>query len=194
MNYAIGQSIQRKEAWNKVTGRAQYVNDLPAQGTLSARLLTSPHAHARILNIDTGPAWAVAGVKAVLTGSDCSLLFGILLRDRPALAVNVVRYAGEPVAMVVATDEQAAELAVRCISVKYEPLPVVLKPSDALTAEATPIHPQLGDYRKAVTDIHPEAGTNIASRYLMRKGDPQTAFSKCDVVVSKHFFLPPSGI
>jgi CO/xanthine dehydrogenase Mo-binding subunit len=176
----------------KVTGQAKYTDDLPAPGFLCARLLTSPHAHARILGIDTAPALAVDGVKAVVTGPDCAKLFGVLLQDRPALAVGKVRYAGEPVAIVVAIDEPAAQRAVRCIRVEYEPLPVMPTPSESTAPGAFLIHPDLPGYKKMMADIHPEEGTNIASRYRIRKGDPATAFACSDVVVSQRFALPPS--
>ena len=95
----IGVSVRRKEAWDKVTGRALYAGDLPVAGALCARILTSTHAHAKILKIDTSAALAAPGVKSVVTGEDCPLLFGPTLQDRPALARDVVRYAGEPVAL-----------------------------------------------------------------------------------------------
>ena len=193
MNIAIGQSIHRKEAWDKVTGHAQYADDLPIAGTLAARLLTSPYAlNARIINIDTGEALNVQGVKTVIIGSDIRLLFGVLMYDRPALAIDKVRYAGEPVAMVVALDEPTAELAVRKIYVNYEPLPAVLRPSQALSAGAPLIHQQVNGYKKVMTDIYPEAGTNIASRYKIRKGDPKAGLEQSDVIVEQRFFLPPS--
>jgi len=192
LRYAIGQSLPRKESWDKVSGRAKYTADLPATGTLFARLLTSPYAHARILKIDTSRAEAIEGVKAVITGSDCPWLFGIMLRDRPALALDRVRYAGEPVAMVVAADEATAELGVRAISVEYEPLPFVIRPSEALAEGAVLLHPQSASYQTAVDEVYPEAGTNIASRYMIRKGDVKTAFSSCEVVIGARFFLPPS--
>ncbi|HWQ78632.1 MAG TPA: xanthine dehydrogenase family protein molybdopterin-binding subunit, partial [Anaerovoracaceae bacterium] len=192
LNTAIGKSIQRKEAWDKVTGKAQYTDDLPMAGMLSARLLTSTFAHARILRVDTSKALAVAGVKAVLTGADFSELFGSLVQDRPALARDVVRYAGEPVAMAVAQDEFTAEKAVRLIEVEYEQLPVILTPSQSLADGAVLIHDQPGGYKKVMTDIYPEAGTNIASRYRIRKGDAAKAFGRCDAIVRQHFFLPPS--
>lgn len=192
INTAIGKSIQRKEAWDKVTGKAQYTDDLPAIGILSARLFTSTCAHARILNIDISNALAVKGVKAILTGAECPELFGPLLQDRPALARDVVRYAGEPVALVVAKDGPTAEQAVRQIQVDYERLPVILTPSQALAKEAPVVHTQIDGYKKVLTDIYPEAGTNIASRYRMRKGNTADAFKRSDVIVEKHFFLPPS--
>ena len=69
-------------------------DDFLSVGMLTARILTSPYAHARILKIDTTQAWNVSGVKAIITGKDCSALFGVLLQDRPALAIDKVRYAG----------------------------------------------------------------------------------------------------
>lgn len=109
MNTSIGKSVQRKDAWDKVTGKAKCTDDFSTVGILNARLLTSTCAHARILNIDVSGALGVSGVKTVLTGADCPELFGPLVLDRPALARDVVRYAGEPVAIVVAIDEPTAE-------------------------------------------------------------------------------------
>jgi len=189
---SIGKSIWRKEAWDKVTAIAKYTDDLPATGVLSARLLTSTHAHAKIKKIDVSKALAVPGVKSVLTGKDCPVLFGPLLQDRPALARDVVRYAGEPVALVVAQGEAAAEKAVRLIEVEYEPLPFVLTPSQALAEGAVLVHGRPDGYRKTVTDVYPEAGTNIASRYKIRKGNVEEAFARCEAIVHERFSLPPS--
>ncbi len=188
----IGSSVQRKEAWDKVTGKAAYTDDLPFVGMLSARLLTSIHAHAQILNIDTSAALTAPGVKAVVTGADCPLFFGPLLQDRPALARDVVRYAGEPVAMVVARTEPEAEEAARRIRVDYAPLPIVLMPSEAVKPGAPLVHQKVNGYRKVMKDVYPEAGTNIASRYRIRKGAPERAFPACDAVVRRRFSLPPS--
>lgn len=192
MNLAVGKSIERKDAWDKVTGKAQYTDDLPVAGVLSARLLTSTCAHGFIHRIDISKALAVRGVKSILTGADCPELFGPLILDRPALARDVVRYAGEPVALVVAQDEPTAETAVRMIEVEYVPLPLVLTPSQALADEAALVHSQSNGYKKVTTDLYPEAGTNVASRYKIRKGDVQQAFTRCAVVVQHRFSLPPS--
>ncbi len=192
MNTAIGRNVQRKDAWEKVTGKAFYADDLPSVGILSARLLTSTQAHARITKIDISGALALKGVKSVLTGNDCPELFGPLLQDRPALAQGVVRYAGEPVALVVAQDEYTAEEAVRLINVSYEPLPIVLTPSQALALGAPLVHDKANGYKKVMTDVYPESGSNIASRYHMRKGTTAEAFLRCEAVVEQRFFLPPS--
>lgn len=192
MYATIGNSIQRKEAWEKVTGKAQYTEDLPVTGLLSARLLTSTCAHGIIERIDISKALAIPGVTSILTGDSHSELFGPLVLDRPALAQQVVRYAGEPVALVVAKDEPTAEQALRLIEVEYTPLPVVLTPSEALAKDAILVHKNAAGYKKLLTDLYPEAGTNITSRYQIRKGDVQQALSRSNIVVQQRFSLPPS--
>jgi len=185
-------NIHRKEAWDKVAGRAKYADDLPAAGHLCARLLTSMRAHALILSIDATKALALPGVKAVLTGADCDSLFGPLLQDRPALAHGVVRYAGEPVAMAVAVDEPTAEAAVRLIEVEYRELPALLTPAQSLAPGAAVIHEGLVDYKRVLPDVRPEPGTNVAARHRIRKGDVKAALEGCAAVIEKRFFLPPS--
>ena len=180
------------EAWEKVTGKAIYTDDLPTVGLLSARLLTSTRAHARIISIDVSGAVLSPGVRAVVTGADCPEHFGPLVLDRPALARDVVRYAGEPVAMVVALTEWEAEEAVRKIRVAYEPLPAVLSPSAALLPGAPLVHEKIDGYRKVKQDVAPEAGTNVASRTRMRKGNVERTMGECDVVITQRYALPPS--
>lgn len=193
MNTAIGKNVQRKDAWDKVTGKAKYTDDFPTTGFLAARLLTSTYAHARILNIDISAALELKGVKTVLTGADCSELFGPLVQDHSALARDIVRYAGEPVALVVAMDKATAERAVKLIKVNYEPLPFVLTSSEAIADGAPLVHKQVNGYKKVLTDIYPEVDSNVASRYRMRKGNVTKAFERCDKIVERDFFLPPSG-
>lgn len=192
MEFIVGTNVQRKESWDKVTGKAEYTDDLPQVGMLSARLLTSTVAHGKIRNMDTSKALALEGVCAVLTGDQYRELFGPLVLDRPALARDVVRYAGEPVALVVAKDESTAEKAVRMITVEYDAMPCVLTPTEALSENAVFVHPKVNGYKKLMTDIYPEAGTNIASRYKIRKGNAEEVLAKCDVVVQKRFTLAPS--
>ncbi|MGI6240016.1 MAG: xanthine dehydrogenase family protein molybdopterin-binding subunit [Christensenellales bacterium] len=192
MDGASGRGAQRKEAWDKVTGRAMYADDLPAPGALCARLFTSTHAHARIVSVDVRRARAAPGVKAVIIGADVPELFGPLLKDRPPLARDVVRYAGEPVAIIVALSAPEAEDALRLIDIEYAPLPHVMKPSEAIAAGAPILHEKLASYKTVVTDVHPEPGTNIAGAYRIRKGDAARAFFTCDAVIERAYSLPPS--
>lgn len=188
----IGQDHHRKEAWEKVTGTAVYTDDLPITGTLCARVLTSPHGHARIVGIDTSQAEALEGVKAIVTGQNSGILCGAVLKDRPPLAQGVTRYAGEPVALAVAVDEFTADCALRLIQVSYEPLPCVFRPSDALAPGAPILHPQLGEYFCTVDDIYPQPGTNLCAAYPVRKGDMQAGWAAAAVTVDQSFYLPPS--
>ncbi len=192
MGSAVRLNIKRKEGWDKVTGKAKYTDDLPIAGYLTARLLTSPHAHAKIVNINTIHAWGVKGVKAIITGLDLTNLSGVVLQDRPLLAKDVVRYAGEPVAMVVAVDEAAALSAIRLITVEYEVLPHVLTPRAALNPDAPILHRDLGTYKRLVKDVYPQAGSNICGQYHIRKGDMAAGWAASEAVVEESVTLPHS--
>lgn len=189
----IGDHILRREGWEKVTGVAKYCDDLSTPDQLTARILTSPHAHALIESIDVSAAAAIPGVHAVVTGRDFPVLSGVLLEDRPPLATDRVRYAGEAIAIAVARDEAAAEAALLAINVTYTPLPIALTPTDALAPGAPILHEKLASYTHAVQDIYPCPNTNIASRYQVRKGNVQDAFKASDVIVEQDFYLPPTG-
>ncbi len=188
----LRRNVQRKESWDKVTGNAKYCDDFSVSGMLTARILTSPHGHAIIKRIDTSSAWSIPGVKAVITGKDFPVLCGVLLRDRPALAIDRVRYCGEPVALVVALDEETALKARDLIQVEYEPLPVILDPADALKEGAPILHPQVGVLFPDVKDIYPIHGTNIASHYQIRRGEIQAGWKACEYQVEEDYYLPPS--
>lgn len=172
----VGKSEIRKDAWAKVTGESQYVDDLPAEGVLHARVLRSPHHHARIVSIDAREAAALPGVVAVLTAGDVpgEKTFGPLIADQPALAVDVVRHLGEPVALVVAESKLAAQRGLEAIRVEYEPLPAVFDPVEALAEGAPKVH----------------AGGNLVTEYDVRDGDLATGFADADVVVEETFFVP----
>ena len=193
MSTSVGNSIIRKDAWEKATGRAEYTDDLPGAGTAFARLLTSPHAHAMIARIDCSKAEALPGVIAVLTGADCPRLFGPLLQDRPLLAMKKVRYAGEPVALIVAWEEHTALQALTLIEVTYKPLAAVLTPSQACKADAPRVHENPQAYRRVKTDVYPKPESNIASEYQIIKGDAKNVVAASDIVITKRFFLPPSA-
>ncbi len=192
MTNGIGKNIPRKEAFDKVTGSALYTGDIIPQRLLHAKILTSPHTHAHICAIDVRDAKAAKGVLAVITGDFYPRLVGTLLNDRPPIAIDKVRYYGEPVALVVAKSEDEAMLALKLIHVEYELLPNVNSVSDALKENAPLIHENLTDYNKTVTDIYPQNHSNICDLIKIRKGDIARGFSDCDVVIEEKFYLPQS--
>lgn len=192
MDSIIGKDIYRKESYLKVTGQARYTDDYLITGIYHAKILTSKYAHAKIKSIDTSKAMKSQGVKAVITGDDIMILCGSMIEDMPPLAKEKVRYFGEPVVMVVATSEQFAKAALSKIEVEYEILPVVNSVADALKENPVIIHENLMQYKKAVVDIYPEAGTNICNRVKIRKGDILQGFKDSYLTVEGQFFLPQS--
>ncbi len=139
-NYrVVGKSVERTDARVKVTGSARYAGDLLAPGMLHGKLLRSPTAHARILNIDTSKARAMPGVMAVITGKDFpGIPFGTRpdIRDQLPMPITKVHHFGEGVAAVAAVDEDTAEAALDLIEVDYEELPAVVTARDALAPDA----------------------------------------------------------
>ncbi|MBB5324956.1 CO/xanthine dehydrogenase Mo-binding subunit [Anoxybacillus tepidamans] len=186
----IGKSVIRKEAWDKVTGRAKYTHDYFEVGMLHAKLVTSPYAHARIREIHTEKAGSVPGVRAIVTGEGLPLT-GEDLRDRPPIAFDKVRYHGEVVAVVVADTLVQAEKAANLIHVAYEPLPSVGSPREALQEGAPLIHENLANYQKGKYS-YPEPGTNIAHRTKIRKGNMEKGWAESDVVIEASFAFAPS--
>ncbi len=186
----VGRSVIRKESPDKVSGRVKYLNDLSSPDMLHAALKTSTHAHARIASMDIKEAAASPGVRAVLTGKDFPQYLGLYLGDKTPLAINKVRYYGEPVAVVVADTKLAALRAAELIKVIYEPLPVVDSPSIALKEGAPILHEEMASYAH-ISAIMPEPGTNIANRTKIRKGDIKSGFEAADVVVADSFSFPP---
>jgi len=173
-----------------VSGRVRYLNDLDMPGLLHAGLLTSPHAHAKILSVDTEAAAALPGVLAVVIGEDLPVNLGLYLGDKPPLARGKVRHYGEPVAAVVAEDPATARTAAALIRVSYEPLTPVLSPEEALAEGAPLIHADMAAYRH-IPAILPEPGTNVANRTRIRKGEPEAVLQNCHKVIEAEFAFPP---
>lgn len=186
----LGNDILRKEAWNKVDGTAKYNIDENVKSILHAKLLTSTYAHAEILSVDVTEALKEEGVKSILTGKDCNLLFGDFIDDRPSLATDRVRYYGEPVALVVADCEQTAQRAVSMIKVDYRKLPAVNSVSDALKEGAPLIHENLMSYNLKSKYVYPQRNSNIFHVVKIRKGDMNAGWNKSKVVVEGSFRLP----
>lgn len=190
MNFKyVGKSVKRPDAITKTTGRAVFLDDIRMAGLLHIAILTPEYAHARILSMDTSEAEKCEGVVKVITGKDCPFKFGDNVKDRLPLAVDRVRYIGEPVAAVVAENIHQAREAARKIKVKYEPLPVYVNASDALKKDAALIHEKSSEYWH-LPGIGPIPGTNIADHYVLKKGDAENGFKEADVVVEGEFNYP----
>jgi 2-furoyl-CoA dehydrogenase large subunit len=164
---------RRKEDASLLSGRGRYADDLPVPvGTLYAHVIRSPHAHADIARIDAGRALAHDGVWGVLTGEDVRKLSDPFLApvktpvQQWSLAVERVRYVGEPVALVVAESRYIAEDAAELVEVAYAPLPAVIDPVAAC--------------EKSAPLLHPQAGTNEVSVREFRYGDTAAAFARAD--------------
>jgi len=190
---AVGRSIPRLEAHAKVSGRAEYVHNLRVTGMLVAKVFRSTVAHGRICSIDVGAARAMPGVHAVYTGEDIRKVipepyYGPAFHDQPILALDKVRYVGEPVAVVLAMDSHVAETAAQSIVAEYEKLPAVYDEVEAMTSEAV-VHEVLkpaGTFPD-LKHLKDKRGTNIALDFHLRRGDVQSAFAKADHVFEHTF-------
>ncbi len=190
---AVGRSIPRLEAHAKVTGRAEYVHNLSVPGMLMAKVFRSTVAHGRIRSIDVSVARAMPGVFAVYTGEDIRRViaepyYGPAFHDQPILALDKVRYAGEPVAVVLAADPHVAEAAAQLITADYDELPAVYDEIEAMTSEAV-VHEVLkpaGTFAD-LKHLKNKSGTNIALDFHLRRGDVDKAFAEADHVFEHTF-------
>ncbi len=191
----VGAPQRRVDALEKVTGRAAYITDLGIPGAAHAKLWRSPVAHARIRRIDAADARACPGVLAVATAADltfCELFFGPAYKDQPMLAVDRVRYAGEPVVAVVADTEAQAQAALARIEVEFEELPAVTTLEEALAPGAPVLHERLrlaGQFRD-LASLKPTPGTNICHHFHYERGDVAAGFAEADVVLEDVFRFP----
>ncbi len=175
----IGKALKRKEDPRMIKGLAHYVDDIQLTGMHYVAFVRSPYAHARLRSIDTSKARTAPGVVAVLTGEDVRGSIGpvpcaaqipdMKAAQRPVLALDKVRFVGEPVAVVVATDRYLARDAVDLVEVDYEPMTPVVNPEKALAKGATLIYEQFKD--------------NIAFRWELEGGEVKKAFKQADRVV-----------
>lgn len=185
----VGTSVPRKEAVEKVTGGAKFIEDLCIGPMLYAKIKKSPISHGRIKRIDTSKAERHPGVKAVITGKDFPNRVGLYLIDRTFFAVDKVRFWGEPVAAVAAISEEIAREAVDLIEVEYEELPAVYNPLEAMKPDAPVIHEDLASY-EVVPIFYPVPGTNISNHAKIRKGDVQKGFSESDLIIERNYYVP----
>ena len=179
----IGAPIKRREDPRLVQGLSHYVDDIKLVNTLHCTFLRSDYAHADIKSIDTEAAENLSGVVKVITGSDiagkvgsipCAAeIEGLKVPDHPALAVDRVRFVGEPIAAVVATDPYVARDALDLIEVEYDELPAVVDLDAAIESDSTVIYDEFDD--------------NIAFTMPLDAGDVDAAFAEADHVVSQRF-------
>ena len=193
----IGRPVPRSDGAAKVTGGAAYVGDLHLPGLQHAAVVRSAVPHARIVSCSLDAARAVPGVTAVLTAVDARRLFtanrfGPVVRDTPVLAEDVVRYEGEPVALVVARTADAALRAAALVDAEYEDLPVLADVEAAMADDAPRLHGQAegGEFGGAWAQGW-EPAHNIAGQYHDLRGDPPSAFSSAEHVFEHIYRVPP---
>jgi CO/xanthine dehydrogenase Mo-binding subunit len=191
----VGRSVRRLDVVEKITGRARYVTDMELPGMLHAKLLRSPHAHARVRRVNAESARIRPGVRAVVTSGDlawCDPYFGPALRDRPVLAIDVVRYEGEPVAAVVADTEEAAAEALDLIEVDYEELPAVTALAEALAPGAPLVHtaPPLAGHFVDLSTLKSRPGTNVCHQFHFERGRGIAALAEADLVLDDTYTFP----
>lgn len=189
----VGQPTRRIDALERVTGQANYTADITLPGMLFARVLRSPHPHARIRRIDTARAAALPGVRAVITHENGAVWWGAgsiaggaqyndelkkITTQRRYTFNNPVRFVGEPVAAVAAVDRHRADEALRLIEVDYEILPFVIDPEEALEPGAVKIWPE----GNLALNTRNEAQPNVS-----RRGNPEAGFAAADQVFEERF-------
>jgi 4-hydroxybenzoyl-CoA reductase subunit alpha len=179
----IGSRLGKVDGIAKSTGRALYTDDIALPGMLHGRILRSPHAHARILSIDTSEAEAMEGVHAVVTGPDMPEKYCIIpwTRDEQALCTDRVRFIGDAVAAVAAVDEDTAIQALDRIRVLYEPLPSFLDPRRSLENpdDDPPVH----------EPTKPGRNGNVTKRVHLEFGEVDARMYASEVVVEGDYYF-----
>lgn len=184
----------RPDLIEKVTGRAEYITDLTVPGMLHGFVVRSPAIHARIVSIDTSAARSMDGVVDVLIGEDVASFgcWGVVLKDRPIIAVDRVRYVGEPVAIVIAETIEIAENAAELVDVVYEELPRATTILEAMAEGAPLIH----EHHENLQDFYfkggakPTQGSNVFHTYRNNVGDVDAAEAAAAYVHEDHFTFP----
>jgi carbon-monoxide dehydrogenase large subunit len=186
----VGHDAVRIDGAVKVSGAAQFVDDLEfGPGLLFAEIIESPYAHAEILKIDTSKAERVPGVVKVVTGKDFPFSFGLYMQDRYVFAQDRVRFVGEQVAAVIASDIITAKRAAKLVKVRYKELTPIFNVKDALKEHPLLIHPNLKKYKR-VPWFFPQADTNIAHLRKVRKGSTDVGFKDADLVFEDTYTVP----
>jgi CO/xanthine dehydrogenase Mo-binding subunit len=197
----VGVAIPRPDGPEKVTGRVQYVADIQPKGLLHAKLLRSPHAHAKIVSIDTSAAKALPGVRAVLTAKDIPhLKKKAPTRAHAVLAIDRAVFMGQPVAAVAADELAIAEEALDLIKVEYQVLPAAIDPLKAMQPGAPPVADAGTEADTSEALAHsavaiakseaPAKAVNISQQARLQRGDPAKGFAESDHVLEKTYRVP----
>ena len=195
----IGTRPVRPDGVDKVTGRARFGADFDLPGSLTGAVFRSPHAHARLLDINVSSALALPGVKAIITADDLPEISAddALVNNQPPdfrdLSANIlargkVLYEGHAIVAIAAVDEKTALQALSLIEVEYAVLPHVIDLHQAMEPDAPLLHEHL--ITKGISPV-PKKASNIASRYEQVHGDVEAGFSEADVVISEEFTTQP---
>jgi CO/xanthine dehydrogenase Mo-binding subunit len=184
---------------DRVTGRIAYTINYDVPGLLHARVLRSSLPHARLVRVDVSRARQVPGVAAVLTGEDVQRranaiapTFGPVFRDQPILAIDKVRFIGDPIAAVIADDLDIAQEALDLIEVEYEELPAVFDVLEAVKPDAPLLFETAPAAGATFADlvINTEGASNICNHFKLRKGDVERGFAEADVIFEDTFSSP----
>ena len=203
----VGSKFPRVDGVAKVTGAARYAVDVTAPDMLHAKIVRSTRAHARIRGVDTSSAMAVPGCVGVVTSADVQERlfprFGHIIADHPILAMEKVRYYGEPIALVLAENVIAAADAAALVDVDYDDLPAVMDTDAALADDAPLLHSSSykaasadraaipgGPLARWDVDSEPERRSNVAHEATQGWGDVDTALAEADVVVESTVHYP----
>lgn len=195
---AIGQFLPMIDAQERVTGRVNYALNVELPGMLHGKILRSPFPHARVAHIDASAAERMTGSVTVLTRGDFtaesgySARYGRIFRDQCVVALDRVRFVGDPVAAVAAVNEDIAEEAMSLIRVDYEELPAVYDEAEALKADAPLVHDprpeQQPVFSKLIQDL--PGGNNLCSHFKLRRGDIVAGLGQADFVYEDVFRSP----
>lgn len=189
----VGKNVIKIDALEKVTGRTRYASEegIGMPGMLYGKILSSPFAHARILNIDTSKACSLKGVRTVLTGKDSPRhRDGVLIDDRHVLCHETVRFVGDTVAVVAADSMEAAEEAVDLIKVEYEELPAIFDAEEAMKPDCDVVlHPELANYNRPAYGYlgNDLPGPNVHTHHKIRRGDVDRGFREADLIIENRF-------
>jgi CO/xanthine dehydrogenase Mo-binding subunit len=197
----VGRRLRRADSPERLTGQVRYTGDLVLPGLLHGRLVRSPYASARIVSVDKSPALATPGVVAVLTAEDLPVsdLRGAVENRSIVMAFERTTYVGQPVAVVLAESEAAAEDGSQGVEVQYEPLDATIDPLQALRPDSPVVRTNPSDDEEEL-GMHGAAGggseqeepqaPNVASHQRYHRGDADKALAEADVVVTREYRTP----